>query len=239
MPVTASGATVIVNSPASEKPQLEMEKLRLEISELHHKQAVRWVNEPITTTVLTLLIGGVFVTWLTASRSKKNKRYEQSVRTVESVARDLNSVFTPMFRFIRRGNRENVVATDEQIRDRALILAGLKRKVPRLFEKRLGVYVNSTAFLPHLGKEFADEYGKLCQELGAIQAQLEDLPSNNPAQNLAQIQSVRASFNNRSELASPQRRPLRQPFKELDDWIENIWSRSNDLLASTLKNLLR
>jgi hypothetical protein len=213
-------------------------KLEWEIRELKAKTPFALLNQPIVGTLLTLCIGGFLFSILSDRRERRNKRLEEALQLVDGVSQDLNSVFTHMFRYIREGNEED--SSKPRPTDKAEILSELNKKVPLLFEKRQSVSLKTMAFLPSDRQRFGHYYVLLIQELGWIL----DFLRMSEAPDASEVY-VKRIKHCKDELANgwplehtPTGRKLKQPFKELDDWIEMIWERFTFLIKSTVKKLL-
>lgn len=220
---------------------LQREKLQLEIEDLKAKtSAIGLLNQPIVLTVLTLAIGGLLFGILSDKRTRKAKQLDKAIESVDEVAADLNSVFTPLFRYIRIGNDEDRQPSADLSPDRSAILADLRENIPKLFAKRLSVSTRTNAFLPRRCRHFSVGYVRLCQELGKILDVLQEVTTDKESQaDVKRIQDFKNDFARAWPFRhEPTHRQLKQPFKECDDWAEMVWSRSTDLLAFTVKKIL-
>jgi len=236
----AFAQTSSLPNPPDRLTQLQLEKTELETKELQLKNRLGPLNQPIASTALTLLIGGFLFSVLSDRRARRNARLEKAIEFVDEVAADLNAIFTPLFRYIRTGNYEDPNRKEPEI-DKAVILTGLEDKIPKLFEKRLSVNIRTKAFLPRKSQHFGSRYVRLCQELGRVDDILRGLKaSETPADYVDRVKGIKQTLSKEWEATdTPTGRKLKQPYKEMDDWIEMIWTRSTQLMATTLKELLR
>jgi hypothetical protein len=237
-PMTSSEPATAQNI---KKLELEMRKLELETKELQRKMETALTfglfNEPIVTslvtTILTLIVGGLLIGALSDIRARKNKRLDEYHLMINNVASDLAGVFTPLYQYIRHPSHRLDAAkheiADEQWLNK-IILRVQRERIPRLFQRRLSLYVTAEALLPSQGEEIARDYFEICRDLQAISRQLRNhvVSGTYDGDKIPQ----RVKTNARNNIDSD----LKPPFKEFDQLVEGIWIRANELLTITIKN---
>lgn len=246
-PATAAQGINSINTSAEQLNRLQREKLELEIQDLKRKAArptlpdyLSILNEPIVSTILGLLVGGLLFGILSDRRARKAKRLERAIEFIDEIGVDLNSVLTPMFRYIRTDRGEGSDDSEQLRKQQASLLASLQRKVPQLYEKRLSIEVQVEAFLPRRSQSFPIRYHDLVRQLEFILRVLEEIAARKEiAGYVERIQNHKRLFAEKWPFAdSATGRNLQQPFRELDEWVEMVWVRSRYLFFSTLRELL-
>jgi len=228
---------VSCGSPTLDQKDItEAKKLELEIQKL--KQDLErnsiWAvfNQPLVCTVLTLGIGGAVFGILSDRRARKNKRLDEYFAMINNVAADLASVFTPFYQFIRHPSHQPGAGSKHtEEKELRAILATLQERMPRIFERRLSLYVTAETLLPSEGKEIANNYLEICRDLQAIARQLENFSVTGAFDKDRIPASVEGGTLPNKNLIV-----LQPPFEQFDRWIEAIWLRADKLLTVTINN---
>lgn len=223
----------------------QLEKLNLEIAELKRKESVPFfLNQPVFLTLITLLAGGYIFNRVNERKTRRDKRLEKAIEFIDDVGKDLNAALTVIFRYIRLGNYEGQTTESYEDKERLNknrkeLLSDLEQKVPTLFAKRLSVEIKSKTFLDD--KQFSIDYDDLIREIGKIFEMVEHYKDPNEIDEyLIKVNENKARLESQWPITEkfPDRN-LRQPFKQLNDWTEMVWSRTVSLLSSTLKTSIK
>jgi hypothetical protein len=224
------------------KEELERRKLELETKELDRKGHAALVfgvfNEPfvtsLVTTILTLLVGGFIIGAVSNSRARKNKRLDEYHLMINNVAGDLASVFTPLYQYIRhpshRLNPTQHEMNDKKWAERVILRRLVHERIPRIFERRLSLYVTAEALIPSKGAKIAKDYFDICRDLQQVARQLQNHAVSGTCDENKIPPAVRK--NARRDVDSG----LVPPFTQYEQWVAGIWIRANQLLTLTIKN---
>ena len=178
----------------------------------------------IANTLITLIVGGLILKWISDKRTKRDKIREKSIEFLDEISMDLNSVISLTFGSIRR--QQYLTEHSE-----------LTEKRGKLFTKRFKVRINGEALLND--KDFSKKYGLLIWEIYDltnclfVQKDLnEDELMELIKQRISRLEKeweIKEGFKSREKLT-----PV---FQNMLHWNEMIYERAISLLTSNMKRL--